>query len=136
MYKKYKHHKVHHKNWVIFALVFISTSLVTSGLATFVVAQAKKNEEQGEVKVGVVNDTHVHFADLQFSYDPNKKDDELYKDKITFDADENENIEPHTTSILPGWRDSPVKLSVICVQKYKYVLKIAKKWPSFFDNHE
>ena len=91
MYKKYKHHKVHHKNWVIFALVFISTSLVTSGLATFVVAQAKKNEEQGEVKVGVVNDTHVHFADLQFSYDPNKKDDELYKDKITFDADENDN---------------------------------------------
>lgn len=91
MYKKYKHHKVHHKNWVIFALVFISTSLVTSGLATFVVAQAKKNEEQGEVKVGVVNDTHVHFADLQFSYDKDKKDDELYKDKITFDADENDN---------------------------------------------
>ena len=91
MYKKYKHHKVHHKNWVIFALVFISTSLVTSGLATFVVAQAKKNEEQGEVKVGVVNDTHVHFADLQFSYDPDKKDDELYKDKITFDADETDN---------------------------------------------
>lgn len=90
MYKKYKHHKVHHKNWVIFALVFISTSLVTSGLATFVVAQAKKNEEQGEVKVGVVNDTHVHFADLEFAYDENKKDDVLYKDKITFDADEND----------------------------------------------
>ena len=45
-----------------------------------------------------------------------------------------ENIEPQTTSILPGRWASHVKFSVIWVQMYKYVLKIAKIQPSFFED--
>lgn len=91
MYKKYRNHKIHHKNWVIFTLVFVTTSLLTSGLATFVVAQTKKHEDQGQVNIGVVNDTHVHFSNLEFAYDAKKENDVLFKDRISFDADPKDN---------------------------------------------
>ena len=89
MYKKYRHHKVHRKNWVVFSLLFLSASLLTTGLASFVVAQTKKNNQQGEVKVGVVHDTHVYFDKLEF-YDPNENDSSYYN-RLTFDADANDN---------------------------------------------
>ena len=38
-----------------------------------------------------------------------------------------ENIDPHTTSMRPGRCGSLYKLSIIVVQNYKDVLKIAKK---------
>lgn len=91
MYKKYRHHKVHRKNWVVFSLLFLSASLLTTGLASFVVAQTKKNNQQGEVKVGVVNDTHVHFSNLEFVSDLTGPDGATYKNLITFDADANDN---------------------------------------------
>ena len=42
-----------------------------------------------------------------------------------------ENIDPHTTSILPGWCASPARLLFIMAQNYKDVLKIAKKYSVF-----
>lgn len=91
MYKKYRHHKVHRKNWVVFSLLFLSASLLTTGLASFVVAQTKKNNQQGEVKVGVVNDTHVHFSNLEFVSNLPGQDGATNKNLITFDADANDN---------------------------------------------
>lgn len=42
-----------------------------------------------------------------------------------------ENIDPHTTSILPGRCASPARLLFIMAQNYKDVLKIAKKYSVF-----
>lgn len=86
---------------------------MTTGLASFVVSQSKKKEQQGEVNIGVVSDTHVHFRDLEFTYDPNKQNDILFKDRIAFDADPNDkegriqrdndsNSREHLTVILTG----------------------------------
>lgn len=47
-----------------------------------------------------------------------------------------ENIDPQTTSILPGRRVSPVKFSVIMVAKLPKRFKICKDFTTFFVYYE